>query len=233
MFDLGAAALIFSGALAFTPKNLPHHEVFVRAGILSLAATLAIAVFAGIIRIAGGVVASFARGTVGTLSKSAGESISTKIIGFRNGLNALSSLRDFVIVTALSLTMWVMIGAAYMQTAHAFVHTPELAGLTFSRTMLLMAASIGGSLLQLPIIGWFTQIAVTAAAMHAFYGAPIEASTACGALLLLVTFLCIIPTGLVYSRIEDVSLKKISDESGAAGKEPDIVRQENEGIATS
>jgi len=96
------------------------------------------------------------------------------------------------------------------------VHTPELASLTFSRTMLLMAASIGGSLLQLPIIGWFTQIAVTAAAMHEFYGAPIEAATACGALLLLVTFLCIIPTGLVYSQIEHVSLKKIADESGAA-----------------
>lgn len=233
MFDLGAAALIFSSALAFTPKNLPHHEVFVRAGIVSLAATLAIAAFAGIIRIAGGVVAGFARGTVGILSKSAGESISTKIIGFRDGLNALSSIRDFGIVTALSLAMWGMIGAAYMQTAHAFVHTPELAGLTFSRTMLLMAASIGGSLLQLPIIGWFTQIAVTAAAMHAFYGAPIEASTACGALLLLVTFLCIIPTGLVYSRIEHVSLKKIADESEAAGKEPGSIHKENEGIATS
>ena len=35
MFDLGAAAVIFSGALAFTPKDLPHHDVFVRAGVLS------------------------------------------------------------------------------------------------------------------------------------------------------------------------------------------------------
>jgi uncharacterized membrane protein YbhN (UPF0104 family) len=216
MFDLGAAALIFSGALAFTPKDLPHHEVFVRAGLWSLAATLAIAVFAVVVRVAGGVVAGFARGTVGILSKAAGESISTKILGFRDGLNALSSARDFGVVVLLSLTMWGMIGMAYMQTAHAFVHTPELAGLTFSRTMLLMAASIGGSLLQLPIIGWFTQIAVTAAAMHGFYGAPIEAATACGAMLLVVTFLCIIPTGLVYSRIEHVSLKKIASESEAA-----------------
>lgn len=221
MFDLGAAALIFSSALAFTPKNLPHHEVFVRTGMVSMGLTLAIAMFAGVVRMAGGVVAGFARGTVGLLSKSAGESISTKILGFRDGLNALSSMRDFGVVTALSLTMWVMIGLAYMETAHAFVHTPELAGLTFSKTMLLMAASIGGSVLQLPIIGWFTQIAVTAAAMHEFYGAPIEAATACGAILLVVTFICIIPTGLVYSRIEHVSLKKITDESEAAGKVPE------------
>jgi uncharacterized membrane protein YbhN (UPF0104 family) len=217
MFDLGAAAVIFSGALAFTPKDLPHHEVFVRAGVVSMALTLAIAFFAGVVRVAGGAVAAFARGTVGMLSKSAGESIAAKIVGFRDGLNALSSARDFGVVTLLSLTMWGLIGCAYVQTAHAFVQTPELAGLTFSRTMLLMAASIGGSLLQLPIIGWFTQIAVTATAMHTFYGAPIEAATACGAILLVVTFLCIIPTGLVYSRVEHVSLKKVAEESEAAG----------------
>jgi hypothetical protein len=217
MFDLGAAAVIFSCALAFTPKDLPHHEVFVRSGLLSMAATLAIAAFAGAIRVAGGAVAGFARGTVGLLSKSAGESISAKILGFRDGLNALSSVRDFAVVVALSLAMWGMIGFAYLETVHAFGSTSELGSLTFSRTMLLMAASIGGSLLQLPIIGWFTQIAVTAAAMHTFYGAPIEAATACGALLLVVTFLCIIPTGLIYSQVEHVNLKRLAQESEAAG----------------
>jgi glycosyltransferase 2 family protein len=222
MFDLGAAAVIFSCALAFTPKNLAHHEIFVRAGVLSMGATLAIAVFAGVVRVAGAAVAGFARGTVGLVSKSAGESISTKIIGFRDGLNALSSARDFGVVVLLSLAMWGIIGLAYLQTVQAFVNTPELSGLTFSRTMLLMAASIGGSLLQLPIIGWFTQIAVTAAAMHTFYGAPIEASTACGALLLVVTFLCIIPTGFIYSQVEHVSLKKVAAESEMAGKDPEV-----------
>jgi uncharacterized membrane protein YbhN (UPF0104 family) len=222
MFDLGAAAVIFSCALAFTPKGLPHHEVFVRAGVLSLGATLAIAVFAGVVRAAGGPVAAFARGTLGMLSKSAGESISTKILGFRDGLNALKSMREFGIVVALSVGMWVTIGFAYLETVHAFWHTPELADLTFSRTMLLMAASIGGSLLQLPIVGWFTQIAVTAAAMHTFYGAPIEASTACGALLLIVTFLCIIPAGFIYSQVEHVSLKSVAEESGAAAKDVEV-----------
>ncbi len=219
MFDLGAAAVIFSCALAFTPKDLPHHEVFVRAGKVSLWLTLAIAVFAGLVRWAGGAVASFARGTVGLLSKAAGDSIATKIIGFREGLNALSSKRDFGVAVLLSLAMWGMIGWAYVETAHAFVQTPELAGLTFSRTMLLMAASIGASLLQLPIIGWFTQIAATATAMHAFYGAPIEAATACGAMLLVVTFLCVIPTGFIYSQVEHVSLKRVAAESEAAGKD--------------
>ena len=100
-----------------------------------------------------------------------------------------------------------------MQTLHAFVDTPQLATISFSRTMLLMGASIGGSLLQLPIIGWFTQIAVTAAAMNDFYGAPIEAATACGALLLFVTFLSIIPAGLIAARLNHVSLKTAASES--------------------
>jgi hypothetical protein len=216
MFDLGAAALIFSGALLFAPRDLPHHEVFVRTGIFSLAGTALIAVFAVVIRVAGGAVASVAGTTLGWLSKPIGESVAHKIRGFRDGLDAIRSAQDFLIVALISLVMWGMIGCAYVETLHAFVDTPQLANITFSRTMLLMGASLGGSALQLPVIGWFTQIAVTAAAMHEFYGAPIEAATACGALLLVVTFLCIIPTGLVFARIDHVSLKKVAAESGAA-----------------
>ena len=58
--------------------------------------------------------------------------------------------------------------------------------------------------------------------MHTFYGAPIEAATACGALLLIVTFLCIIPTGFIYSQVEHVSLKRVAEESGAAAKDVEV-----------
>jgi len=225
MFDLGSAALIFSTALAFMPKDMPHQQIFMRAGIGSLAVTLAIAVFAGIVRVSGGAVAGFARVVLGPLSKNVAESISDKILGFRDGLNALKSWNEFAVVAGISLAMWGMIASAYVQTAHAFVETPELGQLSFSRAMLLMAASIGGSLLQLPIVGWFTQIAVTATAMHAFYGAPIEAATACGALLLAVTFLCIIPVGLLFAQIDHVSLRKITSESEEAGKEAEVVQE--------
>src|SRR5882757_310456 len=77
MFDLGAAAIIFSSALAFTPKDLPNHELFVKTGRLSLGLTVAIAVFAVVVRIAGGTVAGFARLTLGRLSKPVAESIAT------------------------------------------------------------------------------------------------------------------------------------------------------------
>lgn len=225
MFDLGAAALIFSSALAFAPKDTPDYALFMKVGRGSLLLTLAIAIFAWMVRVAGGTVAGFARKILKPLSAGIAESIADKIEGFRDGLNGLKTGRELALIVFISLLMWGMIASAYVQTAHAFVNTPELGQLTFSRAMLLMAASIGGSLLQLPIIGWFTQIAVTAAAMHAFYGAPIEAATACGAMLLAVTFLCIIPAGLLCARLDHVSLKKLAEESEEAGKEVEATQE--------
>jgi len=213
MFDLGAAAIIFSSALLFVPSNLPHHEIFIRTGLYSLAGTALIAIFALAIRVAGGAVAATAHAMIRPMSRSSADNVADKIRNFRQGLDAISSAQDFLITALLSLAMWGLIGFAYVQTLHAFVDTPQLATINFSSTMLLMGASIGGSLLQLPIIGWFTQIAITAAAMSSFYGAPIEAATACGALLLFVTFLSIIPAGLIYARLNHISLKNAATEA--------------------
>ena len=216
MFDLGAAAIIFSGALLFIPRDLPHHDVFVRTGLFSLAGTAAIAIFAVVLRVTGGAISELVRRVLGGLSRPVADSVADRIQGFREGLNTISSARELVVTALISLAMWALIGFAYVETLHAFVGTPELANIGFSRAMLLMGASVGGSLLQLPIIGWFTQIAVTATAMHEFYGAPVEAATACGALLLAVTFLSIIPAGLISARMGGVSLR------AAASEAPDI-----------
>ncbi len=218
MFDLGAAAVVFSSALAFSPAGLEHRDRFVRVGVGSLAATLALAVFAVTVRVKGEDVAAWAGGRLKRLSPKLAAGVVEKILAFREGLRAVSSVREFAVALAISLTMWVMIGGAYVETAHGFVATPELAGLSFSRTMLLMAVSLGGSLVQLPVLGWFTQIAVMATAMHGFYRAPVEAATACAATILVVTTLSIVPLGLWFARVEGVSLRGVAGESGAAGK---------------
>lgn len=220
MFDLGAAAVIFSGALLFLPRDLPHHEIFVRTGLVSLAGTMLLALFALVLRAGGAHAARVARGVLGTLSSSMADAVAEKIRDFSDGLNTLASASDFLLALLLSLAMWALIGLAYVQTLHAFIDTPQLATLSFSRTMLLMAASLGGSLLQLPVVGWFTQIAVTATAMHELYGAPVESATACGAILLVVTFLSIIPAGLLSARITGVSLR--AEAAAAPANVPDV-----------
>ena len=216
MFDLGAAAVVFSCALAMSPANLEHRDRFVRVGVGSLLATLVIAAFAVFVRLKGDAVAAWLGHLLQRFSPKIAGGVEEKILGFREGLRAVSTVREFGVALAISLVMWGMIGAAYLQTALAFADTPELASLNFSRTMLMVAVSLGGSLLQLPVLGWFTQIAVMATAMHGFYGAPIEAATACAAMMLIVTTLSIVPPGLMFARIEGVSLRTVSDESGAA-----------------
>lgn len=221
MFDAGAMALIFSTVLLFAPDrhSLPHPEMMNKTAIGGLLATIALALFAGISRLSGGVFAAAAKKSLGAISPKLGESVSEKILAFRDGLNTIASFGDFLLGAALSLTMWGMITFAYLETTRAFTASPELSGMTLSRCMLLMVVSMGGSIVQLPVIGWFTQIGLLTAALQAFYHVAPEPALGCGAMLLAVTFLSIIPVGLIWSRFEHVSLKKVAAESEHAGEE--------------
>jgi hypothetical protein len=58
------------------------------------------------------------------------------------------------------------------------------------------------------VLGWFTQIAVLAAALHGFFGVPLETATACGAIILLTTTLAIVPVGLIAARMQGVRMKQ-------------------------
>lgn len=220
MFDLGAAAVVFSSALALTPAGLAHRDRFVRVGVGSLLATLLLAAFAVTVRLKGDAVAALLERRLHGVAPRVARAVAARVLEFREGLRAVSTVREFALAAALSLAMWVIIGGAYWQTAHAFVRTPELADLSFSRTMLLMAASMGGSLVQLPGLGWFTQITATAVAMRGFYGTPIEAATACGAMLIVVTNLSVVPAGAWFAHVEGVSLRHVGEGERAAEPAP-------------
>lgn len=220
MFDIGSVALIFSSFLLLGPvRGLPRPELIHQAAFASLLGAAALAAFAVVARVAGHRAAAVAGRVFGAVSPRFGEAVSDKVLAFRDGLSAISSPLDFVFSLAISLVMWAMIAGAYLETCHAFKASAPLAGLTLSQCMLLMAASMVSSTVQLPVIGWFTQIAFTAAAMQGFFGAGSEPALACGAMLLTDTFLSVIPLGLVWVRFEHVSLKKIAKESEHAGEE--------------
>lgn len=230
LFDMGSIALIFSIAVL----ELPEAEV-IRAtshsGVLTamsshaplLAATIARygglfltllgALFLLAIRLSGEAIAVFFERVFGLLSKKIGQAFAARIRTFRSGLDTIRSFSDFAATTTLSLAMWGLITIAYLETMRAFVASPELAGISFSKSVLLMVVSGGASALQLPVLGWFTQIGVVAAAIAGFFGVPVEAATACAATLLLVTFLSIVPVGVVWARFEHVSLRKVAEES--------------------
>lgn len=228
LFDAGSMALIFSSVILLAPAgSLPHPEIVRKAGYWGLAGTVAGAVFLVTVRLAGGVVASFCEHAFGLISKKMGHAAGHKIRTFHAGLDTMRSFSDFAVVTTLSLGMWILISFAYLETMQAFVASPQLGSMTLGKCMLMLAASGVASVFQLPIIGWFTQIGLVAAAISSFYGAAPEASTACAATLLLVTFLGIVPIGLVWAQIEHVSLRKITVESEHA--EEELEEKETEG----
>jgi glycosyltransferase 2 family protein len=51
-----------------------------------------------------------------------------------------------------------------------------------------MAAGMVGSIVQLPVIGWFTQIGVTTGIMQIFFHVQFEPALACGTMLLIACF---------------------------------------------
>ena len=230
LFDMGSIALIFSIAVL----RLPEDEV-VRAtshsGVLTsmsshaplLAATIARygglfltlvgALFLVAIRLSGEAIAGFVERMFGLLSRKIGAVLAARIRTFRTGLDTIRSFSDFAATTSLSLVMWGLITTAYVEIMHAFVASPELAQISFSKVVLLMVVSGGASALQLPVLGWFSQIGIVAAAIAGFFRVAWEPATACAATILLITFLSIIPVGLVWARFEHVSLRKIALES--------------------
>ena len=224
LFDAGSMALIFSSAIVLTawlglPGALPHPEIVRRAGYWGMALTVLGALFLVAVRMAGGAVAAFLEAAFGIVSKRLGNAVGQKIRSFRSGLDAMRTFGDFGVVAALSLGMWLLIALAYLETMQAFTASPELAGMTPAKCVLLLAVSGITSIIQLPVLGWFTQIGVVAAALASFYGAAPEAATACAATLLLVTFLSIVPVGLIWARFEHISLSKVTVESEHAGEE--------------
>ena len=220
LFDAGSMGLIFSCAIVFAPAGgLPHAELVKKAGYVFLATTLLGAIFLLAVRLAGGAVATLLEQAFGIFSENLGRAAGTKIRTFRTGLDTIRSFADFTVTSVLSVIMWVLIALAYLETMQAFTASPQLASITPAQCVLLLAISGGASIVQLPVLGWFTQIGVVAAAISSFFGAGAEASTACAAMLLLVSFLSIVPVGLIWAQIEHVSLRKVAAESGHAGEE--------------
>jgi len=103
--------------------------------------------------------------------------------------------------------------------------------MSFSKCVLLLMISGSVSVLQLPVLGWFSQIAFVAAALSSLFGATPEAATACSAMILLGTFLSVIPAGLIWAQFDHISLRKVTVESEHA--EEELVAKEETGAGTA
>src|SRR5262249_59794977 len=95
-----------------------------------------------------------------------------------------------------SVGMWYMIARAYQQVTHAY--SAAALDIPVSQLLILIFASMLGSMLQLPAVGGGSQMA-TIAVLSSVFDAPPEMAASCGILLWLVTFSAVVPLGVVLA----------------------------------
>lgn len=120
--------------------------------------------------------------------------------------------------------MWALITLAYLATSSAFLATQESSSHLIGKCLVLMAGGGVASIVQLPVIGWFTQIYALKELLEPLYGMSQETALACAATLLIITFLEIAPVGLIWAQFEHINLRKVTLESEQVGE--DMVEQE-------
>ncbi len=148
------------------------------------------------------------------ISPKAGRAVGHRIQAFGEGLNTVKDVKSFLQLGGLSLVIWLFIGFAYLAVTQAYhLHrAPQLAHMTLSGVFLLTAASVVGGVLQLPVVGGGSQLA-TIGMLKGVFNLPPEIATSCGIMLWLVTFMSVIPAGLMLARSEHISLTQIEEES--------------------
>lgn len=230
IFDMGAFAVIMAVNILWSAKTLRQlpgfadgtkkhlgglqlssFALFELSGIALLVIVALIAALAFWIRMNPGKASEFFRRIFGIISPKVGEGAYHRVHAFGEGLNTVRDFKSFLQLTGISLLIWLIIGFAYVSVTHAYaIH--RLSRLTLSSVLLLTAASVMGGILQLPVVGGGSQLATIGTLRGVFNLSP-EVATSCGIMLWLVTFMSVIPAGLVLAHFERVSLLRLEAES--------------------
>lgn len=208
MLDLAATATLFSVTLLFVPRSAPHHQAFLRAGVLSSIATALLLAFALLLRSFGHGLAARIHAALDRPAPRLAHGLAERVLELQAGFGIVRSATQLALAFAWSMVIWIGIALSYLFTAHSLATVPQLATLTLPAILLLMATSMGASLLQLPIVGWLTQVAALAAAYHGFFGVPPAAASLCAILTFAVNTLSVIPPGLLLARYSGLSLRE-------------------------
>jgi glycosyltransferase 2 family protein len=218
IFDLGAFTILMMAAI-FLPSalpSIPHPEYYLRFREIGFVLTALVAgttIAAVVIRRNGDRVASWVEARFSHLSSNVGHKLAQKVREFGLGLNTIHGPASFISLTVVSVGMWYVIALAYQEVTHSY--GVDALAIPVSQLLILMFASMLGSMLQLPAVGGGSQMA-TIATLSSVFDVPAELAASCGILLWLVTFAAVVPVGLLLSHHERLSLRKLSEESHQA-----------------
>jgi glycosyltransferase 2 family protein len=217
IFDIGGFTVLLV-AFIFLPTSLrefarsrPSYSEWIHAtGYMLIALTAGLFVGATAVRLKGPAIAGWVEKRFSHLAANLGHRIAQRVREFAAGLNAIHGFWSLAQITAVSLLMWWMIAVAYKEVTIAY--GGPMHEMTSAKVLLLMGSSMLGSMVQLPGVGGGSQLATITALDHVF-DIPKELAVSCGILLWLVTFVAVVPLGLLLAHHERLSLRKLSEES--------------------
>lgn len=218
IFDIGAFGVLMAIAI-FLPsalQSIPHPEYYQRfreAGFFLIAFVLGTTAAAVVIGRNSDTAARWVEQRFAHLSSNLGHRLGQKVREFGMGLNTIHGPMSLLWLSVVSVGMWYMIALAYHEVTHAY--QAAALDIPVSQLLILIFASMLGSMLQLPAVGGGSQMA-TIAVLSSVFDAPPEMAASCGILLWLVTFAAVVPVGLVLAHHERLSLRKLSVESHQA-----------------
>jgi uncharacterized protein (TIRG00374 family) len=209
IFDLSGFALLFIAAIFFSaaPQHLPYYARFRQASFLLAALIVVFALAAAVIGVKGASLALWFEGQCSRLSSDLGPKIALRIREFRAGLNIIDGASSLIQLIAVSTLMWFTIALSFQQVANSY--GAQVLRLPISNVIVLMGSTVVGSVIQLPAVGGGSQLA-TIAALQLVFHVPHELAASCGILIWLVTFVSVIPSGLLLARKQQLSLSKLS-----------------------
>jgi len=215
IFDIGGFTflLVLAAFFATAPKRLAYYGGFQKVGLIFMALVVVLTLGAIAVHRSGEALASWVENRFGHVASNLGHRIALRIREFRSGLNTIHNKKSLLLLIGVSVLMWAIIAVAYKEITHAY--GTEKLEIPQTQVLLLMGSSMVGSLIQLPGVGGGSQLATIAALEHIF-GVPHELAASCGIMLWLVTFVAVIPLGLLLAHRERLSLRKLSAESHQA-----------------
>ncbi len=226
IFDVGGFTILMVAAI-FLPSKLrdftraaPHevrHWIHFTGGAL-IGLVLVLLTAAVLTSYRGNDIARWIETRFSHLAENLGHRIAQKIREFTVGLTTIHGLLAFLQLATLSVAMWWVIALSYREVTRAY--GAPMAAMSATKVLLLMGASMIGSLVQLPGVGGGSQLATISALDHVFDVVPKELAVSCGIMLWLVTFVSVVPVGLLLSHRERLSLRKLSAESAQAEEVP-------------
>jgi glycosyltransferase 2 family protein len=227
IFDIGAFAVlmavdVFVFAQEFDMPLSVTKKMQVGGGVLILLVA-GMALGAYMVKRNSEGVASWLEARISRISKKFAHALCHKIRAFGEGLNTIHDRSALVQLVAVSLAIWFLIAVAYREILHAYplvIAAGESApriplhAMHIPHVLLLMGASMVGSMLQLPAVGGGSQLAtISVMSSPALFNIPREEAVSAGMLLWLITFVACIPVGLVLAHFEHVSLRKVTEET--------------------